>query len=59
MRDADRLRRIARVLAWVSLALGAVAMVAAVIKGGGYAPALAGLAVGLAVLTITRQPDER
>ena len=52
------LRSVARIGAWLSITLGAVAMVAAVIKGGGYAPALAGIAVGLAAWAITRQPTE-
>ena len=56
---APSLRRAARALAWLTITLGALALFPAVIKGDGFAPALASLAVGLAVLLATRQPVER
>ena len=49
------LRRAARALAWITVALGALALFPAVLKGDGFAPALVGLAVGLAVLAATRK----
>ena len=49
------LRRVARVLAWVTVTLSTLALLPAVLKGDGFAPALAGLAVGLAVLVTTRE----
>ena len=53
------LRRAARVLAWLTIGLAALALLPAIVKGDGYAPALAGLAVGLAVLVATREPEGR
>ena len=49
------LRRTARVLAWLTIGLAALALFPAILKGDGFAPSLAALAVGLAVLIATRE----
>ena len=54
-----RLQRVARALAWLCLGLGGVALVAALVKGDGYAPALAGLAVGAGILVTVRSSAAR
>ncbi len=52
--NANLLRRVTRALAWGSIVLGTVALLGAAVKGDGYAPALAGIAVGLGALAVAR-----